>query len=135
MTEKLIMYTDGCSKGNPGPAAIGVAMYRGEARPPIFMISDAIGDTTNNQAEYRALIRALDYAVACKEVEVEVRSDSELIVNQMNGSYRVKKAELKPLYDEAKRLAGLIPKFSIRSIPREYNTQADKLANLALKKQ
>jgi len=134
MAEKLIIYTDGCSKGNPGPAAIGVAMYRGEAKSPIFMISDEIGETTNNQAEYRALIRALDYAVSLQEREVEVRSDSELIVNQMKGSYRVKKPELKPLYVEAKRLAGLIPNFSIKSIPREYNTQADKLANLALNK-
>lgn len=133
MAEKLIIYTDGCSKGNPGPAAIGVAMYRGEAPTPIFMISDGIGETTNNQAEYRALIRALDYAVSIKETEVEVRSDSELIVNQIKGSYRVKKAELIPLYNEAKRLAGLIPKFTINSIPREYNTQADKLANMALK--
>ena len=68
---------------------------------------------------------------ACKAAEVEVRSDSELMVNQMNGRYRVKKAELKPLYDEAKRLAGLIPKFNIKSIPRENNRRADKLANMA----
>jgi ribonuclease HI len=135
MTEKLIIYTDGCSKGNPGQAAIGVAMYRGETRTPVYTISDAIGITTNNQAEYRALIKGLEYAVSCKEAEVEVRSDSELIVNQMNGRYRVKKEELIPLHQEARRLAGQIPRFSIKSIPREYNAQADKLANLAIKNQ
>ena len=134
MADRLIIYTDGCSKGNPGPAAIGVAVYDGKLQTPIFMISDSIGTTTNNQAEYRALIKALEYAVSIKATEVEIRSDSELMVNQMNGSYRVKHTDLKPLYGEAKRLATMVTKFSIISIPREKNRQADKLANLALNK-
>jgi ribonuclease HI len=131
---RLVIYTDGCSKGNPGPAAIGVAVYGDEQQTPILMISNKIGVTTNNQAEYQALIKALEYAVSSKAIEVEVRSDSELIVNQMNGSYRVKNPDLKPLHTEAKRLAGLIEKFGIMSIPREHNRQADKLANMALNK-
>jgi ribonuclease HI len=130
--KRLIIYTDGCSKGNPGPAGIGVAVYQDEERVPIFMISNEIGSVTNNQAEYRALIRALEYAVGIKASDLEIRSDSELMVKQMNGSYRVKNADLKPLYQEAKRLAGLISTFSINYIPREYNRQADKLANQAL---
>jgi ribonuclease HI len=133
MTKRLIIYTDGCSKGNPGPAAIGVAVYQDEDENPIFTVSDEIGTTTNNQAEYRALIKALEWAITFKATEVEVRSDSELIVNQMNGSYRVKNVDLKPLYEEAKKLAGSIQKFKIVAIPREYNRQADKLANLAFK--
>ena len=134
MIERLIIYTDGCSKGNPGPAAIGVAAYKDGDRTPFFTLSDEIGVTTNNQAEYRALIKALEYAVNLKVLEVEIRSDSELMVNQMNGSYRVKNIDLKPLHIEAKRLSGLIEKFTIAAIPREHNRQADKLANMALDK-
>jgi ribonuclease HI len=132
VSEHLTIYTDGCSKGNPGPASIGVAAYRNDERLPSFTISDAVGTLTNNQAEYRALIRALEYAVGGQAADVEVRSDSQLIVRQMNGSYRVKDVDLKPLYQEAQRLAGKIAKFSINYVPREYNRQADKLANLAL---
>jgi ribonuclease HI len=133
VSEHLTIYTDGCSKGNPGPAAIGVAVYRNDERLPAFTISDAVGTLTNNQAEYRALIRALEYAVSVKAADVEIRSDSQLIVRQMDGSYRVKDIDLKPLYQEAKRLAGQIANFSINYVPREYNRQADKLANMALK--
>jgi ribonuclease HI len=130
--KRLTIYSDGCSKGNPGRASIGVIIYQDNDRKPIFILSDEIGVTTNNQAEYKALIRALEYAVDFEATEVKANSDSELIVNQMNGRYRVKKAELKPLYEEAKRLSGLIKKFSIRSIPREQNREADILANKAL---
>lgn len=132
MFKRLIIYTDGCSKGNPGPAGIGVAVYRDDDHLPAFTISDAVGNVTNNQAEYRALISALKYAVGVKATEVEIRSDSELIVRQMNGSYKVKNADLKPLYQEAKRLAGSISTFCLNYVPREYNRQADKLANQAL---
>lgn len=134
MEKRLIIYTDGCSKGNPGPASIGVLMYEDDAKEPVFMISDEIGITTNNQAEYKALIKALEYAVRVRALAVEVRSDSELIVNQMNGQYRVKKEELKPLHAEAKRLAANIKEFRIISIPREQNQGADRLANMALGK-
>ncbi len=135
MSKKLVIYTDGCSKGNPGPAGIGVVVYQDDRLQPLFTLSDEIGITTNNQAEYKALIAALNYAVNIHAAEVEVRSDSELMVNQMKGSYRVKKAELKPLYAEAKRLSGLFNQFSIRHVPREHNRGADELANQALKEQ
>jgi len=134
LDKKLTIYTDGCSKGNPGPASIGVVMYENENQNPCLMLSDEIGVTTNNQAEYKALIKALEYAVAMKASEVEVRSDSELIVNQMNGRYRVKKEELKPLHAEAQSLSGQINKFRILAIPREENRGADKLANMAFGK-
>ena len=92
MKKRLTIYTDGCSKGNPGPASIGVLMYTDDDQKPIFRLSNEIGITTNNQAEYRALISALEYAVEFRATEVEIRSDSELIVKQMKGLYRVKKA-------------------------------------------
>jgi ribonuclease HI len=129
---QLTIYTDGCSKGNPGPAGIGVLIYKDGDRQSIIKLSDGIGVKTNNQAEYQALIRALEYAVSLKAEDVEINSDSELMVKQMNGSYRIKNAGIKPLYTEAKRLAGLIKKFSLRYIPREDNQGADKLANKAL---
>jgi ribonuclease HI len=130
--KRLTIYIDGCSKGNPGRAGIGVVAYQGDEKP-IFMLSDEIGVTTNNQAEYKALVSALEYAVSFKAAEVEIRSDSELIVKQMNGSYRVKKAELKPLYEAAQKLASRIENLSLRAIPREQNREADALANKALK--
>lgn len=135
MEKRLTIYTDGCSKGNPGRAGIGILIYQDNSQKPLAMLSDEIGLTTNNQAEYKALISALKYAVNVGATEVDIRSDSELIVNQIKGSYRVKKAELKPLYEEAKRLSGLIKKFSIRAIPREQNREADALANKALNEQ
>jgi ribonuclease HI len=133
LDKKLVIYTDGCSKGNPGPAGIGFAAYQDNGLHPLFVWSGQIGVTTNNQAEYQALIAALKYAVDIKATEVEARSDSLLIVNQMNGSFRVKKEELKPLYTEARSLSALIKNFSIRHIPREQNRQADALANQAMK--
>jgi len=132
LSNKLIIYTDGCSKGNPGPAGIGFIVLQDNGLHPVHTFSENIGVTTNNQAEYRALLAALEYAVSLRAAEVEVRSDSELIVNQMNGIYRVRKAELKPLYLKAKGLSGSIGNFRIRYVPREQNRGADELANRAL---
>jgi ribonuclease HI len=131
--KRLTIYTDGCSKGNPGRAGIGVLIYQDDTREPFCKLSHDIGVTTNNQAEYKALIAALEYAVKVRATDVKIKSDSELIVNQMNGRYRVKNVELQALHAEAKRLSGLINNFSIRSIPREQNREADELANRALK--
>ncbi len=130
--KRLTIYTDGCSKGNPGPAGLGFIVYQDDGFHPTFMFEDAIGTVTNNQAEYKALIAALDYAASLQAADVEIRSDSELIVNQMNGTFRVKNAQLKPLYLEAKKLSGLFDNFNIRYIPREQNRGADALANKAL---
>jgi ribonuclease HI len=131
LISKIIINVDGASRGNPGPAAIGVTL-KDENAQTVADISEYIGRTTNNQAEYRALIAGLKKAISLGAKEVEVRSDSELIVRQMLGIYRVKKEELKPLQDEARRLAGSLRGFTIISIPREQNKEADKLANQAL---
>lgn len=126
--KKRIAYTDGASRGNPGIAGIGVLITDDEGNT-IKEISEHIGDTTNNIAEYTALITALrEVFEMCAEV-VEVYSDSELMVRQINGVYRVKNEGLKPLYGEAKSLIGKFKSFKIEHIKREFNKVADELAN------
>ncbi len=128
---KVIVHADGAARGNPGPAAIGVTVQDG-AGHTLARISRRLGRTTNNQAEYRAIIAGLEQAVALGAKEVLVKSDSELVVNQLNGKYKVKKATLRPLYQEVVRLTGSLDSFSISYIPRERNREADALANQAL---
>ena len=131
MNTKLIINVDGASRGNPGPAAIGVTL-KDESGVLVAEISEKIGQTTNNQAEYRALIAGLKQCKILGAKEVFVRSDSELMVRQVLGIYRVKKEELRPLHAEVRKLAGSLTLFKISNIPREQNSEADKLANKAL---
>jgi ribonuclease HI len=128
---KCILYVDGASRGNPGPAAIGVSL-QDEKGEQIDSISHYIGETTNNQAEYRALIEGLKLAQKRGFDEIDVRADSELIVRQMLGEYRVKDAQLKLRHSEATGIAGQFKRFSIRHIFRDENSRADELANQAL---
>jgi len=128
----VVICTDGASLGNPGLAAIG-ATIKDEQGELIARISQRIGITTNNQAEYRAIIAALEKAISLGASCVEVNSDSELVVKQINGKYRVKKAALKPLYQKVKQLQRQLKAFSIIHIPREQNAEADNLAHLALR--
>jgi ribonuclease HI len=129
--KRVIIYADGASRGNPGPAAIGVTIKdkRGKL---ITLISQRIGRATNNQAEYKAIIVALEHAITLGANQVEIHSDSELVVRQINGEYRVKKATLKPLYQQVKRLQSQLKSFTITHIPRQQNIEADNLANNAL---
>ena len=129
--KKLVIYTDGASQGNPGRAAIGVTI-RDEKGALAATISRGIGKTTNNQAEYQAVIAALEKAVSLGADSVELNSDSELIVKQIKGQYRVKKESLKPLYEKAMQLKSRFAGFRVRHVPRERNKEADKLANAAL---
>jgi len=129
---KAVIHTDGAAEPNPGPAAIG-ATIKDEQGRLIARISQRIGITTNNQAEYRAIIAALEHAISLGVNRVEMRSDSELVVKQINGKYRVKKAALKPLYHRVKQLQRQLQGFTITHIPREQNIEADELANIALK--
>ena len=129
---KLIINTDGLSKGNPGTAAIG-ATIKDERGKMLATISQRIGITTNNVAEYKALIAALQKAVKLKATQVEVRADSELMIRQLNGSYKIKSVGLRPLYLEAMQLLAKFEIVSLKHIPRELNTAADKLANDAVK--
>jgi ribonuclease HI len=131
LARKIILNVDGASRGNPGPSAIGVTL-KDEDLKLVATISARIGETTNNQAEYRALIAGLKKAIELGASQVQVRSDSELIVRQVKGQYRVKKEELKPLHAEARKLISLLAEFQISSVARAKNAEADKLANLAL---
>jgi len=130
--KRVIIFTDGASQGNPGLAAIG-AIIKDEQGKVITSISQGIGRTTNNQAEYRAIIAALENAVSLGASQVDMRSDSELVVRQINGRYRVKNASLKPLYQRVKQLQSQLKSFAITHIPRRQNTEADSLASKALR--
>lgn len=125
-----IAYTDGGSRGNPGPAGIGAVITRGGK--VLAEISEFLGTTTNNVAEYTALIRALEKGLECGVEKVEVRTDSELMVRQMLGEYRVKNEGLKPLFLKAQALKNRYKSFAIIHVRREYNKEADSLANQAM---
>ena len=129
--KKVVIYADGASLGNPGPAAIG-AIIKDEEGNLLARISQRIGRTTNNQAEYRAIIAALEKAISLGAKHVKVNSDSELVVKQISGRYKVKKIALRPLYQKIIQLIGSLEGFTIAYIPREQNAEADKLANVAL---
>jgi ribonuclease HI len=129
---KAIINTDGGAEPNPGKAAIA-AIIRDENGVLLASICQSIGHATNNQAEYRAVIAALEKAMSLGIKEVELRSDSELIVRQINGQYKVKKAELLPLYQKVKELQSRLTGFSIISIPREQNKEADALCSKAIR--
>ena len=129
--KRALIYADGASRGNPGPAAIG-ATIKDERGRLIASISQRIGKATNNQAEYRAIIAALEEATRLGARQVDIKMDSELVVKQINGEYRVKKATLKPLYQQVKQLQGSLEDFTITHILRQQNIEADKLANKAL---
>jgi ribonuclease HI len=128
---KVIIYTDGAARGNPGPAAIG-AVIKDEAGNTIATISRRLGATTNNQAEYQAIIAALAKASVIGARQVTLYSDSELVVKQINGQYKIKHTALRPLYQEVVKLAGTLASLKIAYIPRERNREADTLANKAL---
>lgn len=123
--------TDGASRGNPGPAAIGVSIL-GPDGGEVATASEAIGHTTNNVAEYRALIRALELLRDLGARRAVILLDSELIVRQMDGTYRVRNPRMKDLYDEVQDLLPAFSEIRFRHVPREENTRADALANEAL---
>jgi ribonuclease HI len=122
---------DGGARGNPGPAAYGVVV-RDPKGAVIAELSDYLGIQTNNFAEYSGLLAALDYAVREKQLSLKVLSDSELLVKQMKGQYRVKSPGLLELYDRARALVRKLEHFSIEHVLRQYNHEADALVNQVL---
>ena len=127
----FVANVDGASRGNPGPASYAVIL-RGPGGRSRFEVAKYIGQATNNVAEYYGLITALDYAAAHGIHHLLVRSDSELLVRQMQGRYKVKSPDLRPLYERARTMASGLAYFAIEHVPREQNREADDLANLAL---
>lgn len=128
---RAIINADGASRGNPGPAAIG-ATIRDDKGNLVTSISRYIGQATNNQAEYRAIIAGLEKAIELGAGQIKVFSDSELVVKQINGRYRIKNTSLRILYENLVKLIGSLEKFSIHHVPRQQNTEVDRLANKAL---
>jgi ribonuclease HI len=138
----VLVYCDGASRGNPGPAAYGVVAFRkGEentlnafragADSTIFKLAEKIGKRTNNEAEYHGIIHALEKCAELGLTGVILHSDSELVIRQLRGEYQVKNAKLKPLFEKAQALAQRVKPVLVY-IPREKNQIADYLANLAL---
>ncbi len=128
---RVTAFCDGGSRGNPGPAGYGV-FVQGEDGAALAELSDFLGVKTNNVAEYSGLLAALEWAVTHGAGELRVVSDSELMVKQMKGQYRVKSPELLPLYEEAKRRAAKLVKFEMQHVLRGKNKEADRLANEAM---
>jgi ribonuclease HI len=132
--DTVIVQCDGGARGNPGPAAIGAVVLDGSVDPPVILttVSEAIGVATNNVAEYRALIAGLDAARPYGARRVVVRADSELLVRQLEGRYKVKSVHLRPLYDEARRKLDEYDEIDLGHVRREDNVDADALVNAAL---
>jgi len=128
---RAVVFIDGGSRGNPGPAGFGVRIEDGRGAL-VAELKDAVGVATNNVAEYRALLAALTYLVAHGYRGARIRSDSELLVKQMRGEYRVKHPGLTPLHREALDLVARLERVTFEHIRREANMEADRLANLAM---
>lgn len=127
----ITAYIDGGSRGNPGPAGYGVQIVD-ESGTVIAELHGALDHTTNNVAEYRGLLAALAWAVDHGLKALHIRSDSELLVKQLRGEYRVKNPGLQPLYQDARALVGRIGRVTFEHVRRELNKEADRLANLAM---
>ena len=130
-SKRLLLYTDGGARGNPGPAGIGVVILD-DKKNKVKELYKYIGETTNNVAEYNAIIHGLEEALLLKAKEVIVHLDSELVTRQLNGEYKVKDAGLKPLFEKALSCLKSFDSFEIRHIERSKNKEADRLANKAI---
>ncbi len=129
----LVAYSDGGARGNPGPAAYGV-LIKDQSGKKVAALSQYLGHQTNNFAEYQGLIASLEYALAHGPKAIRVISDSELLVRQIKGIYKVKNATLQELHGRAKQLIAQMDWFSIQHVLRESNREADDLANAAMDK-
>ena len=129
--EQFQLNTDGGARGNPGPAAIGVVLQNA-AGGVVASFGKTIGSTTNNQAEYQAIVAGLKLAQEHHVQSLLVCADSELVIKQLRGEYKVKNAELKPWHSEATQLIRSFPQITLEAIRREKNAAADALVNQAL---
>jgi ribonuclease HI len=128
---RLVVHVDGGARGNPGPAAIGVVVSDGDGGL-VEDVAERIGEATNNVAEYRALLLGVQRAAALGAREVDLVNDSELIAKQLTGDYKVKHPAMRPLHAEAVQALTAFERWSIRSVPRAQNADADALVNAAL---
>ena len=128
---KLVVNVDGGARGNPGPAAIGVVVSDADGNV-IDELAEPIGHATNNIAEYRALLRGIEWARGLGADELEIVGDSELVARQLTGAYKVKHPSMKPLHEEAVAALRAFDRWSVRTVPRAENARADALVNHAL---
>ena len=131
MSAPVIAYIDGGARGNPGPAGYGVSIETTDGHV-IDQLTGSIGVATNNNAEYRGLIAALEYLVSNQYATAVIRSDSQLLTRQMRGEYRVRHPALRPLHARASKLASRLSQIKYEHVPREQNQRADALANVAM---
>ncbi len=131
MTEQHTLFTDGGARGNPGPSATGAFLFDSEGRLVDFT-GEYIGEATNNKAEYEALILGLELAIANKVKKLLCNLDSELVVMQVNGAYRVKSPDLKPLSEKVNALKAKFEEVTFAHVRREKNKHADRMVNTLL---
>ena len=129
--EEMTLFVDGASRGNPGPSGIGVVLYDG-GRRVVRSFGKYIGETTNNVAEYTALLVGLQEALQHPIGSLRVHTDSQLLARQLQGRYRVKQPHLKILWDQIRDLIPSLNSFTVHHVPREKNREADRLANQAI---
>jgi ribonuclease H / adenosylcobalamin/alpha-ribazole phosphatase len=127
----VIVHCDGAARGNPGPAGAG-AVIVGDDGTLLAEIAEGLGETTNNVAEYTAAIRGLEEAERLGARTVDLRSDSQLLINQLTGRYRVKTAHLVPLHRRVRELVSGFDRVTFEHVPRERNVEADRLANVGV---
>ena len=131
MTASWTVFTDGASRGNPGPSSIGAVVYDADGKE-VHTVSRRLGRATNNEAEYQAVIAGLEAALGLGGGSVDLRMDSQLIVRQLEFRYRVRNARLRPFFERVVELRRQFESFQVTHVPREQNKRADELANLAL---
>lgn len=131
---EIVVYCDGGSRGNPGPSAIGAVVLDPASDPPrrLATVSERIGITTNNVAEYRALIAGLEAAAPYRARRMRVRADSKLVIEQVKGTWKVKQPHLRPLLEQARGLLRSYDEVDLQHVPRAQNADADALVNAAL---
>lgn len=129
MTHRAVLvHTDGAARGNPGPAGAGAIVTTADGEV-LAEVAEGLGETTNNVAEYTAAIRGLEAAAALGAREVVLRTDSQLLVHQLSGRYRVRATHLQPLHQRVRALAAGFDRVRFEHVPRERNVEADRLAN------
>ena len=134
LRDELLLFADGGARGNPGPAAIGAVLLDPTTDPParLATVSERIGETTNNVAEYRAVIAGLEAATEFPARVMRVRADSMLVIEQLRGTWKVRQPHLRPLHARARELLAAYETVDLAHVRREYNTDADALVNAAL---
>ena len=129
---RILIYTDGAARGNPGPAGLGAILRDGATGKVLAELARFLGVRTNNYAEWTAVEDALKEALRLRATHVDLRMDSELVARQISGRYRVKHADLKPIHASVMAMLGQLSGYTVGHVPRELNKDADRLSNVAI---